>query len=526
MHACHFWPARSIQYSAPLLSLCVIIVAAVLCPITAADRPNILLIVSDDQGWPDLGCIGTKAIQTPHLDRLAKEGVRLTNYYVTWPACTPSRGSILTGRHPLRNGLYDMVRNDLVNYGHRYSEQEYSTSPEMTIGLDPREQTLGNMLHSAGYRCGMVGKWDMGQAKRYLPLQRGFDFFYGHGNNGIDYYTHERYGVHSMFAGNARTKTDQGAYATDLFKREALHFIRGDNTNPTRKRGTAASDDTNPKRERGTNQPWFLYLCFNAPHGASSFGAEEGTAGNALRGVPSAAEKRSGGRPGVQAPPEYVAKYADAKLADNLKRYYAAVACMDDAIGEILALIRDRGEEQNTLVIFQSDNGGSGNGGNAPLRGNKSTLWEGGLRVPFIARWPAKIPSGRVSDEFLTTLELMPTLAAAAGGATGILPVPAETPSDVTLDGYNMLPTLVGSAPSPRSEMFWEFRGQKAARIGNYKWLESQQGRGLYDLSSDIGEKQDLSAKLPDKAAEISAKWTAWRKQMDEAEPRGPFRDY
>src|SRR5437870_2565312 len=127
----------------------------------AGARPNILLIVSDDQGWPDLGSTGFKVIQTPHLDRLAKEGVRLTNYYVTWPACTPSRGSILTGRQPLRNGLYDMVRNDLVNYGHRYSEQEYATSPEMTIGLDPREVTIGNVLKAAGYRCGIVGKWDM-----------------------------------------------------------------------------------------------------------------------------------------------------------------------------------------------------------------------------------------------------------------------------------------------------------------------------------------------------------------------------
>src|SRR5687767_14541267 len=142
-------------------------------PANAAEQPNILLIVSDDQGWPDLGCIGTKPIKTPHLDRLAAEGVRLTNYYVTWPACTPSRGSILTGRHPLRNGLYDMVRNDLVNYGHRYTPQEYATSPEMTLGLDPRERTLGDLLRSAGYRCGIIGKWDMGQARRFLPLQRG-----------------------------------------------------------------------------------------------------------------------------------------------------------------------------------------------------------------------------------------------------------------------------------------------------------------------------------------------------------------
>ncbi len=481
---------RQIDTSAPL-RLCVKLLLGILLissagPAIAADRPNILLIVSDDQGWPDLGCIGLKPIQTPHLDRLAKEGVRLTNYYVTWPACTPSRGSILTGRHPLRNGLYDMVRNDLVNYGHRYSEQEYATSPEMTIGLDPREITLGNVLKSAGYRCGMVGKWDMGQARRYLPLQRGFDFFYGHGNNGIDYYTHERYGIHSIFAGNARTKADQGAYATDLFKREALRFI----------------SDTNPTRERGTRQPWFLYLCFNAPHGASSFGADE---------------KNPKSRSGVQAPDEYVAKYREAKLTENLKRYYAAVTCMDDAIGEILALIRQRGEEQNTLVIFQSDNGGSGNGGNAPLRGQKSTLWEGGLRVPFVARWPVRIPAGRVSDEFFTTLELLPTLAAASG---------AETPKNVVLDGYDMLPTLAGAAPSPRKEMFWEFRGQKAARVGNIKWLESEQGRGLYDLSTDIGEKNDLSAKQPELAAEFAARWTAWRKTMDEAEPRGPFRDY
>jgi arylsulfatase A-like enzyme len=453
-----------------------------LLPTTAAERrPNILLIVSDDQGWPDLGCIGAKPIQTPHLDHLAKEGVRLTSYYVTWPACTPSRGSILTGRHPLRNGLYDMVRNDLVNYGHRYTEQEYSTSPEMTVGLDVRERTLGDVLRVAGYRCGMVGKWDMGQARRFLPLQRGFDFFYGHGNNGIDYYTHERYGIHSLFRGNERTKNDQGTYATDLFRREAWRFIH-------------ESDE----------QPWFLYLCFNAPHGASSFGDDS---------------INPNSRTGVQAPEEYIAKYADADLPANLKRYYAAVTCMDDAIGEIVELIRKQGQENNTLILFQSDNGGSGNGGNAPLKGSKSTLWEGGLRVPFLAHWPGKIPAGRVSDELLTTLELLPTLAAAAGAG-------AKLPEGVTLDGYNMLPVLSGESPSPRKEMFWEFRGQKAARVGNYKWIESERANGLYDLSTDLGEKNDLTAAMPDLAADISTRWSNWRKLMDAADPRGPFRNY
>jgi arylsulfatase A-like enzyme len=339
-------------------------VASATANAAAADRPNILLIVSDDQGWPDLGCLGHKPIKTPHLDRLAAEGVRLTNFYVTWPACTPSRGSILTGRHPLRNGLYDMVRNDLVNYGHRYSPQEYAASPEMTLGLDPRENSLGELLRSAGYRCGVVGKWDMGQARRYLPLQRGFDFFFGHGNNGIDYYTHERYGIHRCFP--AMSGPADRAYATDLFEREAIKFI-------------AASGD----------QPWFLYLCFNAPHGASSFGSD-------------ANNPKS--RVGVQAPEKYVAMYADSSVPERLRPYYAAVTCMDAAIGRVLLTVRERGQEQKTLVVFLSDNGGSGNGGNAPLKGGKS-LWEGKCRA--MPRWPAQI-SGSVSDEFLTTLEPWP----------------------------------------------------------------------------------------------------------------------
>lgn len=441
-------------------------------------RPNILLIVSDDQGWPDLGCLGYKPIQTPHLDRLAREGVRLTNFYVTWPACTPSRGSILTGRHPLRNGLYDMIRNDMVNYGHRYTEREYAVSPEMTLGLDVREKTLGDLMRGAGYRCGVVGKWDMGQARRFLPLQRGFDFFYGHGNNGIDYYTHERYGIHSMFSGNQRTKADQGVYATDLFRREALRFI-----------------DQSP-------QPWFLYLCFNAPHGASSFGPDP---------------QRPRSRVGVQAPPQYVARYADSSLPENLQRYYAAVTCMDAAIGAILDHLNAQGQLDHTLVIFLSDNGGSGNGGNAPLRGGKGTLWEGGLRVPFLARWPGHIPPGTVRDDFLTTLELFPTLAAVAQ---------APLPQGVTLDGFDMLPVLAGKTSSPRQAMFWEYRGEKAARVGNWKWIESDKARGLYDLSSDLSEKHDLLEEKPEIVAQIAAQWNAWRAEMEAAEPRGPFRDY
>jgi arylsulfatase A-like enzyme len=446
--------------------------------VPGAQPPNIVLIVSDDQGYPDLGCIGLKPIQTPNLDRLASEGVRLTNFYVTWPACTPSRGSILTGRHPRRNGLYDMIRNDLVNYGHRYTEREYATSPEMTLGMDVREVLISQVLKEAGYATGMIGKWDGGRARRFLPRQRGFDSFYGFANTGIDYFTHERYGVPSMFRDNDRTEADKGSYATDLFRREAVNFIL-----------------TN--RER----PFFLYVAFNAPHGASSFAAEDD---------PKA-------RVGVQAPGKFVERYADASLKENLKHYYAAVTCMDEAIGEIDETLRELKLQDNTLVLFLSDNGGSGNGGNQPLRGSKSSLWEGGLRVPFVARWPGRIPAGVVRDEFLTTLELFPTFVAAAE---------AKPPRDVTLDGFDMLPVLSGRTPSPRTEMFWEFRGDKAARIGQFKWLDSEKGRGLFDLSNDPGESHDLSESKPEIVARIRQRYAAWSQALEAAEPRGPFRDY
>jgi arylsulfatase A-like enzyme len=441
--------------------------------------PNILLIVSDDQGWRDAGCFGRKDILTPRLDQLAREGVRATSFYVTWPGCTPSRGSILTGRYPQRNGLYDMIRNDMVNYGHHFTEAEYAVSPEMTLGMDLREVMISQPLRQAGYRCGAVGKWDGGRARRFLPLQRGFDFFYGFANTGIDYYTHERYGIPSMFRGNERTTADRGVYATTLFQRESARFLR----------------------ENG-ERPFFLYLAFNAPHGASTF------AGNPAR---------PGAGVGVQAPAEWLAKYPGRNPTNGVTRYLAAVTCMDAAIGELLDLLRDLGLEQNTLVMFVSDNGGSGNGGNAPLRAGKGTLFEGGLRVPFIARWPGHIPANTETAELLTTLDVFPSLLAAAG---------ASRPAGLALDGFNMLPVLQGKAKSSRREMFWQMREAKAARVGSFKWVESTKGGGLYDLSADPGEKNDLSAAKPEVADRLKGRFADWRAQMDASEPHGPFRDY
>jgi len=460
----------------------VILLMAVAGRLSAADargKPNIILIVADDLGYADLSAFGNKEVRTPALDKLAKEGVKLTQFYVSWPACTPSRASILTGRYPQRCGLYDMIRNDMVNYGHKFTEAEYALSPEMTLGLDVREQTVGDVLRSAGYATGMVGKWDSGRARRFLPPARGFDFFYGFANTGIDYWTHQRYGIESMFRNNERVEEE--GYSTDLFGKEAIGFVR-----------------------QAGERPFFLYAAFNAPHGASNL------------------EKDS-----YQAPPETLALYPDHDPKSNATEYLAMITRMDEWIGRLRTTLEETGKADNTLIFFTSDNGGGANKSNRPLRGNKSSLFEGGVRVPGIAWMPGRLPAGTTCDQFLTTLELLPTFAALAGAKlpAGAGP-PAGANGPVKLDGHDMFGVLAGARPSPRSKMFWEQRGNRAARIGRYKWVASEKGSGLFDLETDVGEQVDLTASRPDLAKELEAEFAAWRKEMDAAEPRGPFRDY
>lgn len=430
--------------------------------------PNIVLIIADDLGYGDLGCYGNARIHSPHIDRIAAEGMRFTDFDVTWPACTPSRGSILTGRYPQRNGLYDMIRNNEVNWKFQFDEESYATSPEMTLGLDTREVTIGQAMRQAGYATGLIGKWDSGRARRFLPLQRGFDYFYGFANTGIDYYTHERYGVPSLFRNNEQIQEE--GHTTDLFRREALQFI-----------------------EKHQQRPFFLYLAFNAPHMASTFD-----------------------KSAREVPDDYLRQYGVTEY--NRKNEYAPlVTQLDDAVGAIMAKLNDLRLDDNTLVVFVSDNGGDAVADNGPLRGSKASLFEGGIRVPMIARWPGRIPAGAANRDFATTLEFFPTFLAVAGH---------KPPPSLKLDGFNLLPTLEGKRPSERKECFWQRMGDKAARVGPWKWVSSRQGGGLFNLDQDIGERHDLSAEKPEVLAMMKARWEAWRREMDASEPRGPFRNY
>ncbi len=332
--------------------------------------------------------------------------------------------------------------------------------------------------------------------KRFLPLSRGFDDFYGFVNTGIDYYTHERYGVHSMYRNNDPITEDRGTYCTYLFQRESMRFLK-----------------------QNRDKPFFLFLPFNAPHGASNLDPAI--------------------RTGAQAPDKYKELYpelqAQAGTEERPRRRYgdklykvpnkparrlefvASVTAMDAAIGEVLDFLDDNGLAKDTIVIFFSDNGGGGAADNFPLRGAKGQMFEGGIRVPCIVRWPGKVPAGLTSDEFLTSLEIFPMLCAATG---------TKLPSEVALDGFDMLPVLQGKMKSPRKEMFWQRRLDKGARVGHWKWVESARGNGLFDLSKDLAEKTDLSKERPDMLAKLKGRFQNWKKEMADAEPRGPFRDF
>jgi arylsulfatase A-like enzyme len=281
-----------------------------------------------------------------------------------------------------------------------------------------------------------------------------------------------------MYDDNEPTIRHKGTYCTDLFEQEALKFVR-----------------------KNIDKTFFLYLPFNAPHYGSN-------------------QHKEDPRYPVQATQEYLDMYPEAFEKSEYKRQgtMAAITDMDNAIGNILQVIKDAGKEDNTLVIFLSDNGGGGGSSNYPLSGGKSNFFEGGIRVPCIIKWPEKIPENRVINNFLSSLEIFPTILSVAG---------IDKPDDLILDGFNMMPVLTGEDKNlERQEMYWEAREKTAARIGNWKLVDNIDAKGFYDLSKDISEENDLTDVLPDEFAKMSKKFTLWKTEMANAEPRGPFRDY
>jgi arylsulfatase A-like enzyme len=405
-----------------------------------APRPHIIYIVSDDQGWKDVGFHGSD-IKTPNIDQLARSGARLEQLYAQ-PMCTPSRAALMTGRYPHRYGLQTLV---IPSAG--------------TYGLATDERLLPQALKEAGYRTAIVGKWHLGHADRkFWPRQRGFDYQYGPLLGEIDYFAHSAHGTRDWFRNNQPIK-EQG-YVTQLLGKDAVRLIEGHD----------------PKT------PLFLYLAFTAPHSP------------------------------YQAPKEYLDRYAH--MADPARRAYAAmITAMDDEIGRVLRALEKRKMRDNTLIVFQSDNGGPRSAkftgevdmskstipaDNGPYRDGKGTLYEGGTRVVALANWPGHIPSGSVVDQPIHIVDMYPTLAGLAGAPLG---------KNKPLDGIDVWPTISEGKPSPREEVVYDVEPFRAAvRHGDWKlvWYATLPSQvELFNLAEDPTEKTSLAGKNPQKVAEL-----------------------
>ncbi len=452
-----YHPLRSYPLAVLLAVLLSVLLSALLPAVHAADAapPNIVIITADNIGYGDLGCYGNGAIQTPNIDRLASEGVRCTSFYTASPTCTVSRASLLTGRVPQRHGLTRQLPGIEGNYG---------------IGLPHRERLIPEYLRGAGYATGCFGKWNIGFAEGSRPTERGFDRFFGHASGNIDYYTHVYAGKHDMFRGTEEAHVV--GYSTDLFADAAIDFIR-----------------------QNASRPFFVYLPFNAPH------------------FPSARNKAPGVPAIWQAPDWAFEAYGwSPDEPDPKRRYFAVMTALDAAIGRVLKELDGLGLGDNTIVFFYSDNGafmlkdrGLEVASNAPLRDGGVTLWEGGIRVAAMMRWPGKVPAGTDCNEMLWSCDLLPMCLKVAG-----LPEPA----DRALDGKNPLPALRGEAASPHDYLAFEYQAYRAIRRGNDKliWDKKDKQWHLYDLAEDIGETKDLIAEQPKKAEALTALWESWRK--------------
>ena len=446
----------------------------VLChPAAAAPRsgpPNVIFILVDDLGWADLGCYGSTFHRTPNLDRLAVGGVRFTNAYAAAPLCSPTRASILTGKHPARLHLTTYLPGRADNPGQRLLH------PRINPHLPLEETTLAEALKPAGYRCGHIGKWHLG-GKGFLPEDQGFDLNVGGTAGGSP--------PRGYFAFQTPTLTaaDPKEYLTDRLTDEAERFI-----------------------EAHRDGPFFLYLCHFAVH------------------IP------------LQAEPERVRKFqALANPATGLGQgqnnptYAAMLESVDDSVGRIVRKIDGLGLGENTLVVFTSDNGGlsvkegalTPATSNAPLRGAKGQLFEGGIRVPLIARMPGTIPAGRVCDVPVTSTDFYPTIL----NRCGVAP-----PKDPVADGLDIMPLLTGGGEAPpREALFWHLPHYSnqggtpsgAVRRGNFKLIEFYEDNRLelYHLAEDAGENRDLSREMPARRNELHRLLREWRRSVDAQMP-------
>ena len=431
-------------------------------PLTRAAKPNVLLVLADDMGFGDLGCTGSELLKTERIDLLAKSGVLCERAYVASSVCSPSRAGLITGRDPRRFGYQANLNMGSANYGTRID----------LLGLPPGEHTLADHLSAVGYSTALIGKWHLGMGDGFHPQERGFDYFCGMLGGGHGYFP--KPGNNKLERNGEPLTEFSSPYLTDFFTDDAVRWIG--------------------QQEQADDEPWFMYLSYNAPHGPLQ------------------------------------AKEDDLKVFDHIqdpkRRTYAAMMlALDRGIGRVLDCLEQCGERGNTLICFFSDNGGAtGNASwNGELSGTKGTLREGGVRVPMIWSWPETIPGNQMHQGVISSLDLLPTFMAAAGEK----PLPLGPPRShedrnnrkkaVALygpyDGVNLLPQLRGDAEPHRRTLFWRLQGQVAILDGPDKLISlSHRSPQVFRPADDAGEQVDrfdVDRTRADELFQLLGKWQA-----------------
>jgi arylsulfatase A-like enzyme len=415
---------------------------------STAAKPNVVLIVTDDVGYGDIGSYGASDVKTPSIDSLAHDGVRLTDFYAA-PQCTPTRAALISGRYQQR------FRLEAALGGRK--------TPAARTGLPAAGYSLPQLVKNNGYATGLIGKWHLGYEPQFSPNAHGFDYFFGFKSGFIDYYQHtDGDGESDLFENESPVHVD--GYMTDLITERSIKFI----------------DDH-------AAAPFFLEVTYNAAHWPFQ-----------VPDHPSVA--RDHGR-FVQPEENETATRQD---------YIAILERADQGIGQILQALKRRGLDRNTLVVYMQDNGGEWVSRNAPLFNRKGTVWEGGIRVPAIFRWPGHLPAGKVSGQVGIVQDVTASILAATG---------ATVPATARPDGINLLPILEGRAPAVERTLFFRFAignvRQLAVRQGSWKLLVDGAKRYVFDLSKDVGERNDLTNQRQDVARRLRPLIAAWEADVD-----------
>lgn len=412
-----------------------------------AQRPNIVFIIADDMGYADLSCYGRRDLATPHIDAIAARGTRFTQGYANSPVCSASRTAIMTGRYQARLAVG--------------LEEPISGTTRRGIGLPPDHPTLPSLLKRVGYGTTLIGKWHLGAPPEFGPSKSGYDHFYGYRGGTLDYFRHTgRSGALDFWEEDE--PAEQDGYSTTLFGDRAVRVI------------------TDYAR---TGQTFLLSLHFNAPHWPWE-GPEDRAEAERLRGRDPA--DWDGG---------------------SQATYQRMIAALDEQVGRVMRALEDGGVARDTIVIFTSDNGGERYADTWPFSGKKTELLEGGLRIPALIAWPARIPAGRVSDQVTANMDWLPTLLAAAGTAPD---------QQFPPDGMNLLPHLADGAPTVERKLFWRYKSlwQRAARIEDWKYLEILDNTFLFNVVEDPLERANMKERRPEIYAALTAAWADWNAAM------------